>query len=133
MSRKPGTKRFCQQTTQVEEFFARHGFHVFYPEDLPFAEQARLFAGAEIVAGFGGSGMFTMMLAPAAQIILISGNGYNAENEHLIAAVNGNRLDYFWGRSTKQTSAGYTQLEAARSDFSFDLRRHRRALLKTIG
>ena len=41
--------------------------------------------------------MFTMMLAPAAQIILISGNGYNAENEHLIAAVNGNRLDYFWG------------------------------------
>ena len=133
VSRKPGTKRFCQQTTQVEEFFARHGFHVFYPEDLPFAEQARLFAGAEIVAGFGGSGMFTMMLAPAAQIILISGNGYNAENEHLIAAVNGNRLDYFWGRSTKQTSAGYTQLEAARSDFSFDLRRHRRALLKTIG
>ena len=77
--------------------------------------------------------MFTMMLAPAAHVILISGNGYNAENEHLIAAVNGNRLDYLLGTFDQQTSAGYTQLEAARSDFSFDLRRHRRGLLKTIG
>ena len=56
VSRKPGTRRFCQQTPQVEEFFARHGFHVFYPEDLPFAEQARLFAGAESSPGSAGAG-----------------------------------------------------------------------------
>jgi capsular polysaccharide biosynthesis protein len=128
VSRKRGTKRFCYQTEQVEEFFAEHGFRVFYPEDLPFQEQAQLFSQADIVAGFGGSGMFTMLLAPTARVILISGDGYNAENEHLIASVNGNELHYFWGRSDVQATAGHTQLEAARSNFTFNLKHHRRAL-----
>ncbi len=132
VSRRPGSKRFCYETRKVESFFARRGFHVFYPEDLDFVEQAHLFARAEIVAGFGGSGMFTMLLAPKARIAIVTGNGYNAENEHLIAAVNGNRLDYFWGRSDLQTSDGFTQLESARSNFHFDLRQHRRSLERVL-
>ena len=36
---------------------------------------------------------------PRALVIIISGHSYNAENEHLIAAANGNELHYFWGRS----------------------------------
>ena len=55
---------------------------------------------------------------------LISGDSYNAENEHLIAAVNGNDLHYFWGRSEIPMPNRFS-LEAFRSVFSFDLRRHR--------
>ena len=132
VSRKRGTKHFCSQTEQVEEFIVEHGFRVFYPEDLPFRDQAQLFSQADIVAGFGGSGMCTMLLAPTARVILISGDGYNAENEHLIASVNGNELHYFWDRSEIQTSAGYTQLEAARSNFTVDLKLHRRELKRLL-
>jgi capsular polysaccharide biosynthesis protein len=131
VSRRPEAKRQCHQARQIERFFARHRFLVFYPEDLPFVEQARLFSGAEIVAGFGGSGMFTMLLAPTARVILISGDGYNAENEHLIAAVNGNDLHYFWGRSDLRPES-HGQGESSRSAFSFNLREHKRALRRLL-
>lgn len=132
ISRREGPKRNCYETQEVERFFAEQAFFVCYPEDLPFVEQARLFAGAKVIAGFGGSGMFTMLLAPQARIILLSGDGYNAQNEHLIAAVNGNDLHYFWGPSDLQTADGFSQLEAARSDFHFPLPEHRQALLKLV-
>ena len=131
VSRRPTAKRHCHQTPQLERFFAQQGFLVFYPEDLPYAEQARLFSRAEIIAGFGGSGMFTMQLAPTARVILISGDGYNAENEHLIAAVNGNDLHYFWGRSDLRVDL-HGLGEASRADFSFNLRAHKRALRRLL-
>lgn len=121
VSRRPTLKRWCYQTREVEAFFAARGFHVLYPEDLPYDEQARLFMDARVLAGFGGSGMFSMLLNPRATVILVSGNGYNAENEHLMAAANGNVLHYFWGRSDLQVEEGHTQLEAARSNFTFDV------------
>jgi hypothetical protein len=34
-----------------------------------------------------------------------------------MAAVNGNELHYFWGRSDLSVEDGHTQLEAARSNF----------------
>lgn len=133
VTRSSTAKRRCHQHHAVERFFRRRGFLVFRPETLPFEQQARLFAGAEVIAGYGGSGMFTMLLTPQARVLLITGNGYNAENEHLIAAVNGNELHYFWGVSDLQTAQGHSQLTAARSDFSFDLRRFRRALDQAVG
>lgn len=132
ISRREGAKRNCYETREIEQFFADHAFLVCYPEDLPFVEQARLFAGAKIIAGLGGSGMFTMLLAPRARILLLNGDGYNAENEHLIAAVNGNEMHYFWGPSDLQVSEGYSQLEAARANFHFPLKEHRKALRKLI-
>jgi capsular polysaccharide biosynthesis protein len=128
VSRRPAGKRNCYEALEIEQFFARHGFHVFYPEDLSFADQASLFANARVVAGLGGSNMFTMLAAPQARILIIAGDGYNAENEHLIAAANGNELHYFWGRSDLQTAEGFSQLDAARSDFHFDLAQHQRDL-----
>lgn len=130
VSRREGWKRNCHQTGEIERFFAERGFAVCFPEDLAYAEQARLFAHAEIIAGFGGSGLFTMVLAPQARVILLSGDGYNAENEHLIAAVNGNDLHYFWGPSDLRAGEGISHLEAARANFHFSLAEHRRALLE---
>lgn len=132
VSRKPESKRWCYETRKIERFFRQKGFHVLYPEDQPYQEQAHTFANAHVIAGFGGSGMFNMLLNPRAKVLILNGNGYNAENEHLIAAANGNELHYFWGRSDLQVTDGHTQLEAARSNFSFDLRQYRKELVQTI-
>ena len=65
-------------------------------------------------------------------MIIISGSSYNAENEHLIAAANGNDLHYFWGQSELPMPPGRFSLEAFRSSFTFDLRRHKQALRSLI-
>lgn len=132
VSRKPHPKRHCQQTPEIEAFFAKNGFEVIYPEDHPYPDQKMIFSRARVIAGFGGSGMFNAMFAPQARMILISGDSYNAQNEHLIAAVNGNELHYFWGQSQIPMPEKGFSLAAFTSPWKFDLRRHRRALRRLI-
>ena len=56
--------------------------------------------------------MFNMMFAPTARVIVISSQNYNAENEYLIAAANGNEIHYFLdGRPKSRPRSG-----AVRSD-----------------
>ncbi len=66
VARRPREIRTCLNTEEVEEFFARLGFTIVYPEDLPFGDQIATFANARVVAGFAGSGMFNTMFAPDA-------------------------------------------------------------------
>ena len=132
MSRRPHPKRHCAETPQIEAFFARHGFRVIFPEDYPYPDQKMMFSRARIIAGFGGSGLFNIMFNPDAMVIIISGHSYNAENEHLIAAANGNELHYFWGRSELDMPPDRYSYTAFRSGFTFDLRRHRRELRRLI-
>jgi capsular polysaccharide biosynthesis protein len=122
VSRRPGGARYCLQTPEIERWFVDRGFAVVYPEDLPYARQAHLFAGARVIAGFGGSGLFNMMFAPSARIVLISGTSYTARNEYLFGAVNGNEMHYFWGESELRAVKGF-DLDAYKSPFSFDLPR----------
>jgi capsular polysaccharide biosynthesis protein len=90
-------RRGCTNQSEVEEVFASHGFHVFYPEELPLPEQAALFAGARVVAGFAGSAMFNLMHCRRLDAIVVLGtNTYTARNEHLFAATLGADLHYFW-------------------------------------
>ncbi len=131
VSRRPGDKRHCRETPGVETFFAEQGFRILFPEDHSYTDQKTIFSSARVIAGLGGSGMFNMMFAPGARVILISGTSYNAENEHLIAAANGNELHYFWGPSDIAMPQNFS-LTAFRSDFSFDVRRHRRELLRLL-
>lgn len=132
ISRRPSDKRHCRQTAAVEAFFARHGFEIVFPEDHPYPDQKAMFAGARVIGGFGGSGMFNAMFAPGAKLVIISGDSYTAENEHLIAAANGNELHYFWGRSDIPMPEKSFSLPAFTSAFDFDLRRHRRALVRAF-
>lgn len=132
IARPEGEKRKCHQADEVLRFFADEGFAVVRPEKYSFADQKALFAQARVIAGFGGSGMFTMMYAPRATVILISGASYNAQNEHLIAAVNGNPLHYFWGESEIAMPERGFNLEAFRSPFDFPLRKHRRDLRRLV-
>jgi len=123
-----GGRRLCRQGPAIEQLFAKHGFAIVRPEQYSYGEQVQLFARARIIAGYGGSGMFTMMHAPQARVILISGDGYRAQNEALIAAVNGNDIHYFWGRSIPQERDPTMRKIAFGDDFTFNLTRHRWAL-----
>ena len=90
-------RRGCRNQEDVERFFADRGFHVFYPEELSLPEQARLFAGARVVAGFAGSAMFNLMHCRRLEAtILISHHAYTARNEHLFVSILGGELHYFW-------------------------------------
>ena len=132
ISRRAGSRRHCRQTPEVEAFFADEGFMVVYPEDLPFAEQVARFRSAEIVAGFAGSGLFTSMFSPVRRRILIASSSYTANNEYLIAAVQGGTLDIFWGPGdVPQPGVGF-DLAAFQSDYEFDVARHADALRRAI-
>jgi capsular polysaccharide biosynthesis protein len=134
ISRREAPKRHCRETPEIEEFFAGHGFKIVYPEDLPYPAQKAMFKQARIIAGFGGSGLFNMMYAPTATIVIISGDSYTAENERLFAAANGNDLHYFWGRSdVSMPQNGRFSLSAFTSGFTFDLNGHAEALRTIIG
>jgi capsular polysaccharide biosynthesis protein len=126
-----GGKRACVDGPEVERFFADEGFAIVYPEDYSYPEQRALFAQARCVAGFGGSGMFGVMFAPSARVVVIAGDGYGASNEELIAATNGNELHYFWGTSLERPS-GRHELRVFNSPFTFDLDRFRPALRAAI-
>lgn len=121
-------KRACRNTSEVEGLFVTAGFEIVFPEELTLADQIAMFRGADIVAGYAGSALFTLMFcASPKQVIIVAPESYTATNEYLIGAVRGHSFDVFWSRPDSG---------AFRSTFSFDLQREGRILdqhLRTIG
>jgi capsular polysaccharide biosynthesis protein len=113
----------------VEDLFARHGFEVVRPELLPLPEQVALFRGAEVIAGFGGSAVFTAALCNTPKtIVTVAPTSYTARNEHLIAAVRGHRVISAWSEPRLQHPDGWWTQQAYASDFTVDLDREGRWL-----
>lgn len=121
ITRVSAGQRSCNNTSEVEAKFAEHGFDIVFPEALPFEEQIDLFMNADVIAGFGGSGMFNMMFAKSRGVrIIIAGENYIAMNEYLISSVLDEELYYFWCPSDiKYPKTGWTG-EAFKSNFTFD-------------
>jgi capsular polysaccharide biosynthesis protein len=114
-------RRGCRNQQDVEGFFADRGYHVFYPEELPLTEQARLFAGARVVAGFGGSAMFNLMHCQRLEAaVVISHHAYVARNEHLFTSVLGGQLHYFWQTSDVAPPEVGRNKASSGSSFAFD-------------
>jgi len=123
VSRGPslGQRRGCRNQQDVERYFADRGFHVCYPEELPLSEQARLFAGARVVAGFGGSAMFNLMHCQVLEAaVVISHHAYVARNEHLFTSLLGGQLHYFWQRSDVEPPEVGRSKASDNSSFAFD-------------
>ena len=115
-------KRACTNAAEVEALFARHGFEVLRPELLPLSEQVALFRGAEVVAGFGGSGLFTSALCRIPKtVVTVAPTSYTARNEHLIAAVRGHRVISAWSEPRLQHPPGWWTQRAYASDFAVDM------------
>lgn len=129
VSRRYGPKRNCLNTPEVEEYFRSRGFAVYFPEDHSYLHQVETFARAKKIAGFGGSGMFTMMFAPRAEILIVTSDGYAATNEFLLAAANGNDITYVWGPAEhRPVKMGRHDKQSFRANFVVDLAAHRHVL-----
>jgi len=132
VSRREGMRRHCRSTPELEALFASEGFTVVHPEDLPFATQVTMFRSAEVVAGFAGSGLFTMMFSDVARRIAIASTSYTANNEYLIASVLGGSLDVFWGPADLDQPPGLFDGVAFQSDFDLDVAQHADALRRAM-
>ena len=115
-----GTRR-CRNTADVEATFAEHGFAIVDPGKMTHAEQAATFAQAEVVAGFGGTGMFNLAFAQEVRkVIVLNQDSYDARNEHLFATVLGADCHYFWSPADIPQPEGGWSWDAFRSAWEFD-------------
>lgn len=113
-------KRRCRNAEEVEALFGSYGFTVVHPEDHPLPEQVAMFRQAEVVAGYAGSGMFTLAMCDVpTEVLLVSSQTYTARNEHLISGLLGHRLHVLWCRSDPAAGPG----ARFNADFTFDLAR----------
>jgi hypothetical protein len=113
-------RRGCHNQDDVERFFADRGFLVLYPEEHALEEQAAIFAGARVVAGFAGSAMFNLMHSQHLEaVIVLSSSAYVHRNEQLFARIRGAQLHHFWSPHDEVSpSAGPRAY--ARAPWAFD-------------
>ena len=117
--------RRMENEQEVERLLAKHGFEIVYPEQLNFAEQARLFSEASVLAGAGGSNMINSIFAPRGTRILLFTQWHPKINYYFfshLAQLNGQRLEYVLGEVTKRHTFYY------QNDFVVDLAKIERAL-----
>ncbi len=132
VTRREG-KRRCSNFAEVEAMFAAHGFEVVTPETLTIPEQVATFAGARVVAGFGGAGMFNMAYSkPLETVIVLNQWAYQARNEHLYAAIHKARLHCFWNRPMKDHPPGGFSYRAHQSRWTFDFNRNGKQLRQVL-
>ncbi len=113
--------RPCSNVDDVERFFADRGFAIVAPEEHTLAEQVAMFAGARVVAGFGGAGMFNLAYAESVEtVIVLNQSAYHARNEHLFAAVRGAQLHTFWSSPDVDHPPGGYSYDAHQSSWTFD-------------
>ena len=133
ITRPPGSNRWCHETPLVEQRFAARGFTVVRPELLKLPDQIALVRGARAVAGFAGSGMFSLMFAPTPKrVVLIRGAGYTPSNEYLIASVRGHTLDVVSCTPDVPVPSGPFVRASFASAFHFDADTDGRALTRIL-
>lgn len=122
-SRRGRSRRTCHNAARLEARFEDAGYTVVYPEDHPVADQARLFARADAVAGYGGSGLInTIHCRDGVPRIVIAPEGFTAMNEYLIATVQRAPVHYFWTPADVPLGPAWS-FRAFMSDFTFDFER----------
>jgi capsular polysaccharide biosynthesis protein len=128
VTRPPGSARRCLNGAEVEARFVDAGFTVVSPERLSMAEQMTLFAGADAVAGYAGSGLFSAIAtAPGATMVVVASESYTAANEWLISSVRGFSHHQLWCPSTQERTERFDG-RSFHADFAFDFERDGRAL-----
>ncbi|WP_028660288.1 glycosyltransferase family 61 protein [Nocardioides insulae] len=121
VTRRIGNRR-CHNYLEVEEFFAAHGFEIVQPELLDLSAQATIFAEAEVVAGFAGSNLFSLLYTQRlSTLIVLSQEAYDARNEHLFASALGADTHYFWSAPDQSHPQGRWSYDAYRSEWQFDM------------
>lgn len=122
-------RRRCLNSDEVESVFRSHGFEIVYPENLGIADQIALFSQAEAVAGYAGSGMFTMAYSQNHPTwIVIGSRSYTATTEYLLANLHEDPIRYaMCDPEIEQPVSGWSS-DAYFSNYSFNFERDGRQL-----
>lgn len=117
--------RLCHNWREVESIFTDAGFVIVEPARLSLPEQAQLFRNAEMVAGFGGTGLFNLIFASQQPpVVVLNHAGYDARNEELITAARGSDLHTFWSEPDRPQPRGGFDYRAFQSSWTFDVNGH---------
>ncbi|MCP2266102.1 Capsular polysaccharide biosynthesis protein [Promicromonospora thailandica] len=124
VARSDQGRRLCRNAAEVERRFADAGFEIVRPELLPLAVQAKIFAQADVVAGYAGSGMINAVWSrePATRMV-ISSRSYPAINEYHLARHFGSEIHYLWCEPDVPVPPSGMTKKAFHSDFAVDLER----------
>ncbi len=120
VTRRSGN-RLCRNHAQVEELFTAEGFDIVLPAELTVAQQAATFARAEVVAGFGGTGMFNLIFAGnRPDVVILNHTSYDARNEQLVASLIGARTHWFWSDAERAQPGSRFSYKSFQSPWEFD-------------
>lgn len=125
ISRTGDARRGCRNVAEVERYFSDRGYRIVYPETMDLARQATVFAGARVIAGFGGSAMFNMLFAQHLEkVIVLIHDSYVARNEYMFASVLGCQTHYVWSDPDIWQPEDHRSEEAFQSSWDFDFGRN---------
>jgi capsular polysaccharide biosynthesis protein len=128
LSRRPTARRRCHNADEVEALMRGAGFEVVYPEDHPLTVQATMARRAEVIAGFSGSGMFSVALADSpTHVIVIGSESYTAINEYRLSSFIGHQVDMVWCRADRPVRG-----KPFFADFTYDDAREGRFLRQVL-
>lgn len=124
VARSDQQRRVCRNGAEVEQRFAEAGFETVYPELLPLAVQAKIFAESDVVAGYAGSGMINAVWSQRlAARVVISSRSYPAINEYHLARHFESELYYLWCDPDLPVPPTGMTRQSFHSNFAVDLER----------
>jgi hypothetical protein len=66
--------RVCANEASIERQFAKYGFRIMYPEEVPFSEQIQFYRNAEAIAGLSGSALHNSVFMQRGSILIELGD-----------------------------------------------------------
>jgi len=94
-----GTYRALLNEAALVEALSASGYEIVEPELLPFREQVRLFAEADLVVGLGGAALFnTIFSAPSTRVVSIESSTAFAHGHACLFGALGHPYAFIFGR-----------------------------------
>lgn len=103
VSRRDAPKRQLENEGEIEAMFQAKGFRIFHPEEHTIEEQVRAFAGASLVAGPVGSGLYSVAFSkPSTRLIVLAPDDFFTRNDLILAGARDHAPVFAFGRGAGQ-------------------------------
>lgn len=120
LSRRNNSARPYNQE-EVENYLQQHGFVTMFLEDVPFAQQVRLFQSAKFIIGPTGAALANIIFcSPGTAVMRLVGSAKPYENYFAnLASIGGARITDLHGENTKpEQSDHYYNIELSRLGYA---------------
>jgi Glycosyltransferase 61 len=100
VSRRDASKRRIENEAEIEALFEAERFRIFHPEEHTVEEQVRAFAGASLVSGPVGSGLYSVAFSPpSTRLIVLAPDTFYTRNDLILAGARAHAPVFAFGRS----------------------------------